>query len=105
MDAAQQQECEGVDPMSIADKIRSLLVDDYRMAMKWWSTRFVIGGALFAAFAFALSLSSAGIQFIGVFGVRASLALCAVIFVCALIGRIWRQQKLHEPDDTDEAGA
>jgi regulator of sirC expression with transglutaminase-like and TPR domain len=88
--------------MSFADKIRARLVDDYRVAMKWRSTQIATGGAVFAAIAFALSLSSAGMQFLGVFGLRASLALCAVIFVCALIGRIWRQQKLHE---LDEAGA
>ena len=93
--------------MRIIDRINSRLVYDWRTAGKWYSTRILGGGALFAAVAFALSLSSSGMQFIGVFGLRGALALCVVIFVCALIGRVWRQDKLTQPPghDADEYGA
>jgi hypothetical protein len=77
--------------MSILDKLRQRLETDYGVFSKWYSARIVTGGALFAAIAFALSLSSAGMQFLGVFGIRAALAICLIIFVCAFIGRIWKQ--------------
>jgi len=78
----------------IVQNIRGRLVADYKLASKWLSVRFVTGGALFSAVAFAISLSSAGMQFLGVFGVRITLAIVVIIFVCALIGRIWRQRDL-----------
>lgn len=88
--------------MKLIDRLRDRLVYDYRMAGKWWSTRIVTGGALFAAFAFALSMSSAGMQFMGVFGIRIALLICAMIFVGAFIGRIWRQQPAPPAKDDDD---
>lgn len=91
----------------MVQQLRGRLVSDCKLASKWWSTRFMVGGALLSALAFAISLSSAGMQFLGVFGLRGALGLSAIIFVCAFIGRILRQDPIHGPtdDESDQAGA
>lgn len=73
-------------------KILSYLVDDIRSAHRWWSVRFLSGGALLSAFAFALSLSSAGMQFLDIMGVRGVVLICGAIFIAALLGRIIKQR-------------
>ncbi len=87
--------------MKLADVIRARLVDDYREAMRWASTWYILGGALLSAFAFALSLSAAGMQFLAVFGVHGALLISLLIFLAAFIGRLWKQKppKSKAPDD------
>ena len=89
--------------MNLLSAIERRMVDDWRNVMKWRSAQFVTGGAVFSAFAFALSLSSAGMQFIGVAGMRLAILICVVIFVSAFIGRVWKQKpKNLEQDDNSE---
>ena len=73
-------------------KILSYLVDDIRQAHRWWSVRFLSGGALLSAFAYALSLSTAGMQFLELVGVRGVVIICGAIFIAALLGRIMKQR-------------
>jgi len=89
--------------MNLITMLEARLVSDWRNVMKWRSAQFVTGGAVFSAFAFALSLSSAGMQFIGVAGMRLAILICVVIFICAFIGRVWKQKpKDSEQDDNSE---
>ena len=92
--------------MKLIADIESRLVCDWRNVMKWKSAQAISVGAAFSALAFSLSMSSAGMQFIGVFGIRIALAICLVIFISAFIGRVWSQPKLREPkdDESDKAG-
>lgn len=79
------------------------LVSDWKNVLKWKSAQASGVGVLFAAIAFAVSLSSAGMQFMGAFGIRGALGICLLIFVCAFIGRMWYQPKLHDPDDKGDS--
>ena len=92
--------------MKVIDAIEGRLVHDWRNVMRWHSAQAISAGAALSAIAFALSLSSAGMQFMGAFGVRGALGLCLLIFVCAFVGRVWKQVPKDPPaDDTDGAGA
>lgn len=83
--------------------LRNRLVSDWRNVMKWKSAQASAVGTLFAAAAFSISLSSAGMQFLGAFGIRGALGVCLLIFVCAFIGRMWYQPRLHDPDDKGDS--
>ena len=87
----------------IMEKLQGRIETDRKVIWSWWSTRCLTGGAVFAAIAFAISLSSAGMQFIGVFGLRLTLLVCFVIFVCAFIGRICKQAP-SQGDDQGQSG-
>lgn len=78
--------------MNLAEYIRTRLVDDYRLARHWASVWWALGGVLLSAFAFALSLSAAGMQFLAVFGVHGALLISLLIFLGAFIGRLWKQK-------------
>lgn len=89
--------------MNLAEHIRARLVDDWRHAKHWASIWWTGAGVILSAFAFALSLSAAGMQFLAVFGVHGALLICLLIFLGAFIGRLWKQRPpktlASEPDD------
>ncbi|MGC1550517.1 MAG: hypothetical protein WA777_18500 [Rhodanobacter sp.] len=82
------------------------LVDDWRNAHKWLSLHFSTYGFVLTSAAAALALSGAAVEWLSVFSLGIVLALAAVIFLLAFVGRLVSQKKPDaDHDDTDQAGA